>query len=292
MIIWLASYPKSGNTWVKNIINQIVHHDFKNKEEVFENSSRIRRYPGRVDIEDLPEIPISGPETENQKKNIINHTIRNWKKSQKKINKNEKINFLKTHNMLCNINLNDKHYPFTDIENTIGVIHIVRDPRNIVASVNNHFSHKSQEQSLEMLLNKFNWTGLKNHDVPQLLSSWKNHYNSWKRFPKNNLLIKYEELLKNPHKKIEDMIVYLSTFLKIKITKNHINQIVENTSFENFKIQENKGKFDENATNDLGDKKKFFFLGPKNNWKNYLKEENLIKLTKEFDEEMRELGYL
>ena len=59
----------------------------------------------------------------------------------------------------------------------------------------------------------------------------------------------------------------------------------------NLNIQ-NKGKFDENATNDLGDKKKFFFLGPKNNWKNYLKEENLIKLTKEFDEEMRELGYL
>jgi hypothetical protein len=53
MIIWLASYPKSGNTWVKNIINQIVHHDFKNKEEVFENSSRIRRYPGKVDIDDL-----------------------------------------------------------------------------------------------------------------------------------------------------------------------------------------------------------------------------------------------
>ena len=77
MIIWLASYPKSGNTWVKNIINQIVHHDFKNKDDVFENSSRIRRYPGRVDIDDLPEIPISGPETEIQKKNIINHTIKN-----------------------------------------------------------------------------------------------------------------------------------------------------------------------------------------------------------------------
>ena len=292
MIIWLASYPKSGNTWVRNIVNQIIHHDFKSNEEIFNDYSRIRRYPGRIDIPDLPVIPSSGPQTEIQKKLVIDHTVKNWIKSQEKINLNKKITFLKTHNILCNISIENKSYPFTNAENTIGVIHIVRDPRNIVASVNNHFSHNSQEQSVDMLLNKFNWSGLKNNDIPQLLSSWKNHYNSWKKFPKNNLLIKYEDLLKYPEKKILDIIDYLSNFLKLNINENHINKIIENTSFENFKNQEAKGKFNENSKNELGEIKKFFFLGPKNNWKSYLKEENLNLITEEFKNEMLELNYI
>ena len=35
-------------------------------------------------------------------------------------------------------------------------------------------------------------------DLPHIRSSWKNHYNSWKKMEKNYLLIKYEDLLENP----------------------------------------------------------------------------------------------
>ena len=35
---------------------------------------------------------------------------------------------------------------FTNEENTLGVIHIVRDPRNVLTSVNNHFHHKTFEE--------------------------------------------------------------------------------------------------------------------------------------------------
>ena len=54
MIIWLASYPKSGNTWVRTIINQIIFNDVKSTTEVFDNLSRIRRYPSKADIVGLP----------------------------------------------------------------------------------------------------------------------------------------------------------------------------------------------------------------------------------------------
>ena len=50
MIIWLASYPKSGNTWVRTIINQILFNDIKSTAEVFDNLSRIRRYPSKTYI--------------------------------------------------------------------------------------------------------------------------------------------------------------------------------------------------------------------------------------------------
>ena len=292
MIIWLASYPKSGNTWVRNILNQIIYNDIKDKSDIFKNLSRIKRYPSRMDIKDLPAIPSSGNYNDEQKKLVIDHTIKNWEISQMKINYNNKINVLKTHNMLCKIKLKNEDFLFTNKKNSIGVIHIVRDPRNILTSIKNHYSHTTQEQSLDMLFNEFNWIGFKNHDIPQFLSSWSNHYNSWKRFPLNYFLIKYEDLLENPKKEISRIINYLSKFFELNISNKKIDLIIENTSFDNFSIQEEKGEFEENAKNELGERKKFFYLGPKNDWKNYVKSENAAKIAQVFKKEMRELGYL
>jgi hypothetical protein len=292
MIIWLASYPKSGNTWVRNIVNQIVYNDFKDKENVFDNLSRIREYPAKKDIENLPKIPPNGKHTESQKKEVIDHTVKNWKLSQEKINKDKNMNLFKTHNMLCKINLDNQSYPFTDKANSAGVIHIVRDPRNVLTSFKNHYSHDTQEETTDMMLNEFSWIGFKNHDIPQLISSWKNHYNSWKKFPENNLLIKYENLIKDPKKEIFRLIEYLSKFFRLNVSMKEVDKIIDNTTFENFSEQESKGKFNENVRSDLGEEKKFFYLGPKNNWKKHLTKETIIKITSAFEKEMKELKYL
>ena len=293
MIIWLASYPKSGNTWVRTIINQIIFNDVKSKDEVFDNLSRIKRYPSKTDIIGLPQISNTNSFTKEQKKEVIDFTVKYWQKSQENINKNNKINILKTHNMLCNINLDGKDYSFTNLENTIGVIHIVRDPRNIVTSAKNHFSLSNEEESVEMICDNYNWTGFTDNEVPQLLSSWANHYNSWKKFPKNNLLIKYEDLVSNVKREILKIINYLSNYFEYKISDKVIEEIERNTSFENFKELENVGKFDENSINKItGEKKTFFNLGPHNNWKKILKKESVDKIETQFNNEMSELGYL
>ena len=293
MIIWLASYPKSGNTWVRTIINQIIFNDIKSKNEVFDNLSRIKRYPSKTDIVGLPQISNSGGFTKEQKKEVIDFTVKNWKKSQENINKNNKTNILKTHNMLCNVNLDKWDYSFTNLENTLGVIHIVRDPRNIVTSVKNHFSLTTEEESVEMICDNYNWTGFTNNEVPQLLSSWGNHYNSWKKFPKNNLLIKYEDLVSDVKKEILKIMNYLSNYFEYKISDKIIEEIERNTSFENFKELENLGKFNENSINEItGEKKTFFNLGPHNNWKKILKKKSINKIETQFNNEMNELGYL
>ena len=293
MIIWLASYPKSGNTWVRTIINQIIFNDVKSKDEVFDNLSRIKRYPSKTDIIGLPQISNTNSFTKEQKKEVIDFTVKYWQKSQENINKNNKINILKTHNMLCNINLDGKDYSFTNLENTIGVIHIVRDPRNIVTSAKNHFSLSNEEESVEMICDNYNWTGFTDNEVPQLLSSWANHYNSWKKFPKNNLLIKYEDLVSDVKKEVLKIIKYLSNYFEYKISDKVIEEIERNTSFENFKELENVGKFDENSINKItGEKKTFFNLGPHNNWKKILKKESVDKIETQFNNEMSELGYL
>ena len=293
MIIWLASYPKSGNTWVRTIINQIIFDDVKSKNEVFDNLSRIKRYPSKADIIGLPQISKTGSPTKEEQKQVIDFTVKNWENSQNNINKNNKINILKTHNMLCNINLDGQDYPFANIKNSLGVIHIVRDPRNIVTSAKNHFSIETEEESVEMLSDKYNWTGFTNNEIPQLLSSWGNHYNSWKKFPKNYLLIKYEDLVSDIKKEILRIKEYLSNHFECKISETKVIEIEKNTSFENFKELESNGKFNENSKNEVtGDRKTFFNLGPKNNWKIILKKENSNKIEKMFFNEMKELGYL
>ena len=293
MIIWLASYPKSGNTWVRTIINQIIFNDVKSTTEVFDNLSRIRRYPSKTDIVGLPQLPNHNVFTKEQKKEVIDFTIKNWSVSQDKINKNNKTNILKTHNILCKLNLDGKNYSFADLNSTIGVIHIVRDPRNIVTSVKNHFSINTEEDSVEMLCDNYNWTGFANNEIPQLLSSWSNHYNSWKKFPNNYLLIKYEDLVLDISKEIMRIAKYLSNHFEYEFSDKKVDEIIKNTSFENFKELETRGKFNENSINEItGEKNTFFNLGPENNWKKILKKESIDKIEKEFNKEMKELGYL
>ena len=82
--------------------------------------------------------------------NISHLTIsKNWIPVQKLINADNKIHLLKTHNALCSINNNN----FTNKENSLAAIYIVRDPRNIITSISNHFDLNIDE-SFKFLTNK------------------------------------------------------------------------------------------------------------------------------------------
>ena len=292
MILWLASYPKSGNTWVRTILAQILYSNF-DSEKVIETSKKIRLYPSKKDFLELDEdfkLSIYPPE---KKKVILDKTISNWDISQNKINLNNEINIFKTHNMLCKIPLKDKEYAFTNIKNTIGVIHVVRDPRNVITSLINHFSFESEEQAINFLTNENQTIGLEDNLIPQILSSWSNHFMSWKRFPKNNHLIRYEDLIQNPKIEIERLFEFLKNFFKVTITKDDINKIILNSSFENLKKLETKGLFDENAiSKKTGNIKNFFNLGKENDWKKLIQTKTSNQIEKNFQNEMKVLGYI
>ena len=293
MIIWLASYPKSGNTWVRTIINELIYTD-NNYDNVFNNASKnIRQFPAYSDFKDSFEFT-SQDRTKINKQKLINTTIKNWINLQNKINQDKKIKLFKTHNLLGKFKIDNQEYSFTNLDNTIGVIHIVRDPRSIISSLKNHFSLDTEEEAKEMILDENTWSGLKyKNAVPNYFSSWSNHFNSWKRFPKNNHLIKYEDILENPVKEITRIVVYLQRFFKLELNEKRIINIAEKTSFKNFKKNEENGKFYENALNFNRNKKiQFFFLGPENNWKKLLKQKTILEIENKFNIEMKELKYI
>ena len=272
MIIWLASYPKSGNTWVRIFLNSIL---FSNND-VDINKNKIRSFPLKSDFDTL-----------NIDVDNVKEFAENCLNAQDLININDDIKFFKTHNALWKIG----EKAFTNEDNTLGVIYIVRDPRNVITSLKNHFNKKNYDDSLAFLKDEKKTIGSKksinNTDLPTIVSSWSNHYRSWKKFKKNYLLVKYEDLLINPAKEFIKISEFLEKILKLKIEKQKIIQAVENCDFKKLSEQEEKYGFIEASVN-----KKFFFLGPENNWRNLIEPKIRDNIQESFKTEMIELGYL
>ena len=277
MIIWIASYPKSGNTLIRSLLYSLL---------ISPN--------GELDLSKLSFIP-----NYNQFRffeNLINEEDRfnvkttsdNWQKSQKNIITKGKLKLLKTHNSNCIINQNH----FASENTTVGVIYVVRDPRDVLLSSARHFSLNQDLMKKYMFDKNAKLMPRKNlkHEIVTVLGSWSDNYKSWVN-SKNCLLIKYEDIINNKKKVILDLIKYLSNFLKLKISQNKINKVIESTSFENMKKQEEKGLFQENVF-DKKEKIKFFNKGISKNWVGNLDKAIQIEIEKEFNQEMKYLGYL
>ena len=288
MIIWIASYPKSGNTWIRTIISQLIF------DQKTDDNSWLLNLHKKIDSYPRPR-HFTNTHPLIKKKNIYtkDETIMNWIISQKIINQDKKAKFFKTHNMFCSMEVGNKKYSFTNLENTLGVIHVVRDPRNVITSLKNHFFFKSYNEALNMFLDKRSWVGILENEIPQALGSWEDHYKSWSLFPKNYILFKYEEILSNPKKQIKRLIKYLEKFTPIKCDDEKIDEIIDKTSFENLKTLENEGFFLEKSVNKITkETTNFFFLGPKNNFKELLDEKTRYIIEKKFKKTMKKLGYL
>ena len=289
MIIWLASYPKSGNTWLRAILHQIIVKKNNNHETWLSNLHKlVDVYPKTEHFQNLNSVLIK--ESDFQNKNEI---VKNWDKSQKKLNSDKKLRILKTHNMLCSINIDQHNHSFTNEDNTLGVIHVVRDPRNVITSLKNHFFLQTYNEALEFITNASRWGGIGNSEIPHFISSWEHHFESWALFPKNYILFKYEDILNNPEKQIRRLIEYLQKFIKIDCDKETINRIINDTNFENLKNLEKKGNFLENAINiKTKDKANFFNLGPKNDYIKLLDKNIQHEIEKKFEKTMKKLNYL
>ena len=286
MIIWVASYPKSGNTWVRSFLHSLIFTKDGNAD--LNKISRIGQYPLRSHFKGLID-------------NVddIKKLAECWGPSQSKINLDNKIKFFKTHHVMCNY----ENHSFTNYENTFGTIYIVRDPRNVITSLKNHFTKENYEEAKKFILDKKKIIG-RNFDEKQkinfedseiltFISSWQNHYNSWKSLKKNFLVIKYEELISNNFKEFGKIRKYLEEKMSLSFNNSKFNRAVESNSFENLKKYEENYGFKESIKDKNTDlNKKFFDLGPKNDWKNFLDEKIRFELEENFKIEMQELGYL
>ena len=278
MIIWLASYPKSGNTWVRLFLDALLNSENNNVDI---NNIKIRQFPLRYDFDKL------NANIDNVQEFVSNCTL-----SQDKLNLDNSIKIFKTHNAFWKVG----PHAFTNEKNTKGVIHIVRDPRNIITSVKNHFDMNTYHEAFVFMNNVKQSIGSRinneDTDLPTVLSSWSNHYNSWKKFDKNYLLIKYEKLLNDTLKEFSKIVRHLEKICKLNFKEEQIIRAIRNCNFDKLKEQERNSGFKESPKDKYGNVKKFFYLGPKNNWQKILDQKTKENIEKEFKKELVELSYL
>jgi len=279
MIIWLASYPKSGNTFLRSLLTSYFYSEDGTFE--FEMLKNIKQFPIN-EIFDKIGVDIND-------KYLV---AKNYIKSQEEINKSKKLSFLKTHSSFCKMY---NKFNFSDLKNSLGVIYIVRDPRNVVTSFARHNS-KSIENTFELLTNDLT-IGNEKYDAEVYLGSWNFNYNSWKIYKNSEkyLLVKYEDLVKNTKNvfiKILKFINELSQNGK-SIDEKKIEKVINQTNFSRMKNLEDEHGFEEAKVNhNTGQIVKFFNLGPKNDWKKTLDHNIKKKIENKFQKEMEEIGYL
>lgn len=278
MIIWIASYPKSGNTWLRSIITSLLY----TTDGIFDFKliKKIKQFPTRNQFQEF---------TKNF--NDINEISKFWLLAQDKINLTEEIKFFKTHNLNCAVNKNS----FTNKSHTLGTIYVVRDPRNLVNSIKNHYNKGNDEEAKNFLISKKILSRVPKDneaDIATLLGSWSDHYNFWTKKNSNLLLIKYEDLILDTKKELERIIIYLKKFMTVEINPEKIKNILSTTSFDHLKNLENKGLFNENVYDSKKNKIRFFNKGPSNDWTKVLDKKIQDDIEKIFYKEMKELGYV
>jgi len=285
MIFWIASYPKSGNTWLRALISSYYYaNDGVFNQELLK---KIDQFPTKKYFKGF-----------DYNKKVATDTCKFWIKAQERINANNKeLKFFKTHNIFGKLN----NYDFTDRQNSIGCLYIVRDPRNVFTSLKNHYQ-LNDDQAIKWMTNdknyiyyvqKFEENGYSDF---QFISSWSVHYQSWKMQKKLPIkFIKYEDLQNETYYVFKEVIKFINkiTNNKEKVNINKIKNVLKTTSFEKLKQNEIDHGFSEavSSKEDKNQKIPFFNLGPKNDWRKIINNDLKSKLESIFEKDLKELSY-
>ena len=278
MIIWIASYPKSGNTYLRSFLAS--YYFSKDGKFSFEHLLKIHQFPNMK----FSKIKSISKE----------EASKNWVFNQNSFFNKKNLNLVKTHNCL----LPFKGNKFTTKNETLGAVYIVRDPRNVITSLTHHYS-LNYNQAFTNMINEDASLLEQSHEFDHsnftYLNSWSNHYKSWKNNSIFNVLfIKYEDLEKNKEETFKKVILFINKFKKNEINfneKKFLNSI-KSTNFNNLKNKELNEGFEESVYFKKTKKKvNFFNLGFNNRWKKILSPDIVDIMNKKLDKEIKELGY-
>ena len=260
-LIWICSYPKSGNTWVRSIIfaalmGEVSLNNFGNLVPAFNASAIVN--------------------TANDSSNPLDREVSSWNKAQQITSReaSTKLQMFKTHNAAATVN----GVEFPNKKLTSKAVYIVRDPRDVAVSYARHCDIDINA-SIKALLDERNCT----FDIGRadFLSSWGNHILSWQKKEFPVLVLRYEDLLSAPYLQIPRLLA----FLNIK-TNLPVASLVELTSFKNLQRLEGEGGFAESVR-----QKSFFWRGKNGVGKSFIGA-NHKELESAFGEIMKAFRYM
>ena len=272
-ILWIASYPKSGNTWVRIFLANLI----LNEPEPVPFARIGSVCPGEAHeiwfrpFTDRPVSELSRAEIAKLRCHVQMCAARTMKH----------IIPLKTHNYLGE----DCGHPLISMEATRAVIYILRDPRDVALSVADQFG-VSVAETIE-IMNKEGTTGLATpgHSVHEVLSSWSIHVKSWTQMRQGKLhVVRYEDLLADPYGELGK----IARKLGITTEEARIRRAVGHASFKTLQEMERDKGFAERSEFS----ETFFRSGRSGVWKDELTPELAKRIERDHREQMKRFGYL
>ncbi len=266
-IVWLASYPKSGNTWVRTFIANLILGD-----------------SGPANINDL-QIPtaanrhlfdeVAGIEASDLTPEEI---ARVRPRVYRQIAEDSAATvFLKIH---------DACGPIVPSEATAGAIYIIRNPLDVAVSFAHHMTKPIEWSIEEMALNTAGYySDLPVRNLNQQLLSWSGHVRSWvdqRAFPVH--VVRYEDL----HEQPVEAFTAVATCCGLQNKPNSVQLAMERSSFGLLQTQEVNAGFGERP-----EKLALFFRqGRAGAWREVLSPAQVARIIDDHGPVMERFGYL
>lgn len=276
-ISWIASYPKSGNTWFRAFLTALIGRELEGPilDELeggpIASSMEMFELEAGVDCSELTvsEIQFIRPDV-----------FRSYAK------RTPEHLYLKIHDARIDKLTNSDIIP---PDATQGAIYLIRNPLDIAVSWANHSGVTIEKSARSLIDKKHTLVPLKDraygNQVPQFIGCWSNHVSSWTNHDRfATLVLRYEDLLADPAFHFGRA----TKFLKIEKTSEDIEKAVEATRFDKLQKQEAEHGFSERPRRS----KQFFRNGKAGSWHEELPSEWADRIIEAHSETMRKFGYI
>ncbi len=271
-ILWIASYPKSGNTWVRSFIHNYlankptdintIHQQSIDEVKAFRYQNYLAKGQQTTDL-DLEALCSIRPLVHADIAAAAQGTV-----------------FVQSHNFQGQY----KNYPLHNWTVSSGAIYVVRNPLDVAVSLSHYFDY-TIDQAIDYMADDMAGTPNEPENVPQVITSWSLNVSSWSQEPSNNLLVlRYEDLLTNPKKFFRKV----ASLLGLKKDPKRLMAAIRASSFSNLKKQEQKSGFVEKHEN----AQSFFRQGTANQWKKHLNEAQIQRIVDDHREQMIRFKYI
>lgn len=275
-IVWIASYPKSGNTWTRAFLHNLIkiisgeasgEQSINAMNEYSTWDISLEMYQGVLNKDprevDRAEIAAVRPRVQEM---IAEQT--------------DGLSFVKTHNAL----MIDRGVPTINSAVTSGAIYIVRNPLDVAISYAHHMG-RSIDYAIDHMEQKGLETKVSEKSVYEVYGSWSEHVYSWTRKPNRAVYImRYEDMTANP----TAVFGALARHLLMLPTEQQLSEAIELSSFERLKKQESEEGFRERPKA----AKQFFREGKANQWQQVLTRSQIRRIIEAHQVQMRRFGYL
>jgi hypothetical protein len=271
-LVWLASYPKSGNTWTRIFLANYLTNA---QQPVSINQAR---HFGVGDNAAEMYDRVAGRRI-NRGDNALTMRLRDGV-MRGISNNNADVNLIKTHNT-CKMAWG---YPLIPNQFTRSAIYVMRNPLDMVMSYARHYD-LTLEKATEAICHKDNALSSDDAMVTSFLGTWSDHVTTWTSVqPYPVLILRYEDLLETPEQEFTKVVEHFG----MTVDPERLDRAIRFSSFKELKSQEEKEGFLERSKAS----KSFFTKGQSGHWKDELPPELADKIIKANRQTMKRFGYL